>query len=63
MEDDDFMEVDQPEFEFFQLNDVMKPEIFLDQVFWQVNQLSFETLQPLDFNKAISKDQSQEILG
>ena len=31
MEDEEFVEeLNQPEFEFFQLNDVMKPENFLD---------------------------------
>lgn len=48
----------QETFEFALISSSSSPTDFIDQVMWQVNQLSFETLQPLDFDQLLSKDET-----
>ena len=47
-------------FEFELINNFSSPANFIDQVIWQVNQLSFEILQPLNFDQILDKDEPQQ---
>jgi len=47
-------------FEFELINNFSSPANFIDQVIWQVNQLSFEILQPLNFDQILGKDELQQ---